>query len=255
MNTQTVLDKMKRMRLHGMHRAYQSGVENTDRTPLTADETIAQLIDSEWDERTNHKLVRSLKNAKFRYSAGIEQLDYSAQRGLDKNLIHRLGECTFIKRKENLLVTGPTGTGKSFLVSAIGQQACLLGYKVLYSNASKLFAQLKMAKGDESVLREMQRIERQDLLIIDDFGLQPFDTPSRTWLMEIMEDRHGKRSTIFTSQLPVKMWYDVIGEQTVADAVLDRIVHDAHRIELSGESLRKKMSDTHNTNEKLNLNE
>lgn len=255
MNTQIVLDKMKKMRLHGMHRAYQSGVENTDRTLLTADETVTQLIDSEWDERTNHKLERSLKNARFRYSAGIEQINFGEQRGLDKNLIHRLAECNFIKRKENVLVTGPTGTGKSFLVSAIGQQACLLGYKVLYSNASKLFSQLKMAKGDESVLREMQRIEKQDLLIIDDFGLQPFDTQSRTWLMEIMEDRHGKRSTIFTSQLPVKMWYDVIGEQTVADAILDRIVHDAHRIELNGESLRKKTTDTNHLNDKPDLNE
>jgi DNA replication protein DnaC len=135
---------------------------------------------------------------------------------------------------------GSTGTGKSFLASAIGHQACTLGFKVLYTNATRLFAQLKMSKADGSAIKEMARIERQDLLIIDDFGIQPFDHPSRLSLLEIIEDRHGKRSTIFTSQLPVKQWHDIIGEKTVADAVLDRIVHNAHRVELTGESLRRK---------------
>jgi DNA replication protein DnaC len=151
-----------------------------------------------------------------------------------------MAECTFIGRKENLLITGSTGIGKSFIASAIGNQACTLGFKVLYANTTKLFTRLKMAKADGSYIREVAKIERQDLLILDDFGLQPLDASNRSVLMEIVEDRHGNRSTIITSQLPVAQWYEVIGEQTIADAILDRIVHDAHRMELVGESIRRR---------------
>lgn len=197
-------------------------------------------IDSEWDDRHNRSIERSMRNAHFRYKATIEQMDYSTDRGIDKNLVHRLADCEFIGRKENVLITGSTGTGKSFLASAIGHQACQLGYKVLYANATRLFAQLKMAKADGSSIKELMKIERQDLLILDDFGIQPLDQQARASLLDIIEDRHGKRSTIITAQLPVKQWYDVIGEKTVADAILDRLVHSAQRIELTGESLRRK---------------
>lgn len=152
----------------------------------------------------------------------------------------RMAECTFIGRKENLLITGSTGIGKSFIASAIGNQACNLGFKVHYANTTKLFTRLKMAKADGSYIREFAKMERQDLLILDDFGLQPLDASNRSVLMEIIEDRHGNRSTIITSQLPVAQWYEVIGEQTIADAILDRIVHDAHRMELVGESIRRR---------------
>lgn len=164
------------------------------------------------------------------------------ERGIDKNLVLRLADGEFVRKKEDLLITGSTGTGKSFLASAIGHQCCLLGFKVLYANATRLFAQLKMAKADGSAIKELMKIEKQDLLILDDFGIQPMDPQSRTALMDIIEDRHGKHSTIITSQLPVKQWYDVIGEKTVADAILDRVVHQAGRIELKGESLRRKWS-------------
>ncbi len=239
MNT-TTLDKLRNMRLLGMHGALKTSLEANTTENLTADEMAAFLANSEWDDRQNRSIDRSMKNARFRYRATIEQLDFNTKRGMDKNTIHRLADAGFIKRNENILITGPTGTGKSFLASALGHQACLLGFKVLYISTTKLFTQLKMAKVDGTAIRELARIERQDLLILDDFGLQPFDAPSRATLMEVMEDRHGKRSTIITSQLPVKQWYDIIGEKTVADAILDRLVHDTQRIELWGESLRKK---------------
>lgn len=241
MNTDT-LDKMRRMRLLGMHRAFKTSLESSRNETLTADEMIAMLIDSEWDDRHNRTIERTMRNARFRYKATIEQLDYSSDRGVDKNQVHRLADGEFINKKENILITGSTGTGKSFLASAIGHQACQLGFKVFYANTTRLFAQLKIAKADGSSIKEFMKIERQDLLIIDDFGIQPFDQGSRACLLEIIEDRHGKHSTIITSQLPVKQWYEVIGEKTVADAVMDRIVHDAQRIELKGESLRKKWS-------------
>lgn len=238
MNTDT-LDKMKRMHLLGMHRAFKTSLETPGQTAMTTDELIAMLIQSEWDDRHNRAIERTLRNARFRYKATLEALDYTAERGLDKNLVHRLADGEFIQRKENLLITGPTGTGKSFLASALGHQCCQLGFKVLYANATRLFAGLKIARADGSSIKELMKIEKQDLLILDDFGIQPMDQQSRASLMDIIEDRHGKRSTLITSQLPIRQWHDVIGEKTVADAILDRIVHQAQRIELKGESLRK----------------
>jgi DNA replication protein DnaC len=239
MNTDT-LDKMRQMRLFGMYRAFKTSLETQCGTTLTADEMVAMLVDSEWDDRYNRNIERAIHNARFRYKATIEALDYTVERGLDKNQVHRLADGEFIRKKEDLLITGSTGTGKSFLASALGHQCCQLGYKVLYANATRLFAQLKIAKADGSAIKELMKIEKQDLLVLDDFGIQPLDAGSRTALLDIMEDRHGRHSTIITSQLPVKQWYDVIGEKTVADAVLDRIVHQSQRIELKGESLRKK---------------
>ena len=243
MNTAT-LDKMRRMRFFGMYHAFKSSMDTPRNEPFTADEMTAFLIDSEWDDRHNRTIERGLRNARFRYKATIEQIDYSAERGIDKNQLHRLADGAFITRSENLLITGSTGTGKSFIASAIGQQACQKGFKVLYANTIKLLSQIKMAKADGSAIKEMSRIEKQDLLILDDFGIQPFDHQGRASLLEIIEDRHGKTSMIITSQLPVNKWYEVIGEKTIADAILDRIIHDAHRMELKGESLRKKKNTT-----------
>jgi DNA replication protein DnaC len=236
--TETIT-KMRQMRLLGMAKAFQLTMESGKNERFTPDEMVSHLIESEWDERYNRKLDRSLKAARFRYRSSVEQIDFSENR-VNKNQVLRLAECDFIKRSENIIITGSTGIGKSFLASAIGHQACSTGYRVLYHHNTKLFAKLKLAKADGSYIKELAKIERQHLLIIDDFGLQPLDAPSRSALMEVIEDRHGKSSTIFTSQVPVSKWYDIIGEQTIADAVLDRIVHDAHRIEMKGESLRKK---------------
>jgi DNA replication protein DnaC len=239
MNEQT-LQKMRQMKFFGMVRAFRTSIENGSMIQMTGDEMVSMLVDAEWDDRNNRRIERQMRNAKFRYKANIEQLHFDIDRNLDKNQFMRMAECTFIGRKENLLITGSTGIGKSFIASAIGNQACTLGFKVLYANTTKLFTRLKMAKADGSYIREVAKIERQDLLILDDFGLQPLDASNRSVLMEIIEDRHGNHSTIITSQLPVAQWYEVIGEQTIADAILDRIVHDAHRMELVGESIRRR---------------
>lgn len=237
---ETTLEKMRKMKLFGMHRAFKTSIESGKMEDYTSDEMVSTLINSEWDDRRNRSIERQLKNAKFRYNASIEELHYNNDRNLDKNQIMRLADCTFISKHENILITGSTGIGKSYLASAIGHQACGLGHKVIYHNTSKLMGKLKIAKGEGSYMREIAKIERQNLLILDDFGLQPFDTMSRSILMDIIEDRHGKASTIITSQVPVKEWYDIIGEQTVADAIMDRIIHQAHRLEVKGESMRKK---------------
>lgn len=239
MNAQT-LEKMSKMKLAGMARAFRSTLEKEGMQELTPDEMISHLIEAEWDERYNRKLDRSLQRAHFRYKASMEQISYDNTRTLDKNQVMRLADCNFIRRKENVIITGSTGIGKSYIASALGHQACSLGYKIMYLHSTKLFAKMKMAKADGSYLKELAKMEKQDLILIDDFGIQPLDTASRTVLMEIIEDRHGKASTMFTSQVPVSMWHEIIGEQTIADAILDRIVHDAHRIEMNGESMRKK---------------
>ena len=234
-----ILTKMKQMRLTGMAKAFHLTLESGKNEKFTPDEMVAHLVESEWDERYNRKLDRTVHAARFRYKASVEQINFDDNR-VDKNQVLRLADCEFIKRKENIIITGSTGIGKSFLASALGHQACSLGYRVLYQHSTKLFARMKIAKADGSYLKELAKIERQHILLIDDFGLQPLDAQSRSALMEIIEDRHGKSSTIITSQIPVSKWHEIIGEQTIADAILDRIVHDSHRIEMKGESLRKK---------------
>jgi DNA replication protein DnaC len=237
---ETILQKMKQMKLHGMAAAFKTSLEDGRKVNLTADEMISFLIESEWDDRNNRRIERRIRTARFRYKANIEQIDFTIDRNLEKNLMNRFAECTFIEKNENILITGSTGIGKSYIASALGNQACMLGYKVLYTSTSKLFSMLKMARADGSYIKETARIEKMDLLILDDFGMQPLDAHNRSALIEIIEDRHGKRSTIIAAQLPVAQWHDVIGEKTIADAVLDRIVHNAYRIEMIGESLRKR---------------
>lgn len=241
MNTETQ-QLLKKMKLTGMLRAFTTSLEAEQMMSYTTDEMIAFLVQSEWDDRQNRQTERQLRNAKFRYNASLEQVMYDQDRNLDKNQIMRFGEYKFIENKENIFITGSTGIGKSYIASSLGHQACLKGYKVLYVNTDKLMSKLKMAKAEGSYLKEITKIEKQDLLILDDFGIQPFDGHSRSYLMEIIEDRHGKKSTIITSQVPVKLWHEVIGEKTIADAILDRIVHNAHRLEMEGESMRKSIN-------------
>lgn len=207
---------------------------------MTIDQFVSWLVDSEWDDRRNRAVERAVKAAGFRYKANVEEIDFSIERGMDRNLILRLAELGFVKEHKDLFITGSTGTGKSYLATALGYQACLTGFKVLYANTARLMGMLKAAKAKGTILLELKKIERMDMLILDDFGLQPFDAQTRGLLLDVIEDRHGKKSTVITSQIPVRDWYDIIGEKTIADAILDRIVHQAIRVELAGESLRKK---------------
>lgn len=246
---ETTLNKMQQMKLLGMYRAFKTNVETQTAEIYTPDEIIAHLVDAEWDERQHRNFEQKIKNARFRYKAALEDLNYHPSRNMDKNQVMRFADCSFIDKAECILITGSTGIGKSYIASALGYHACSMGYKVVYYNVPKLFTKLKMSKADGSYLKEVAKIERQQLLILDDFGLQPFDAQSRVALMELIEDRHGKGALIITSQVPVNKWYDIIGEQTIADAILDRIIHNAHRLELKGESMRKKRT---NENELIN---
>lgn len=241
MNTNATIEKMHQMRLNGMKRAYESSFETRSQDTFTNDEFIAWLIESEDTLRNNNKTDRLLKNARFHYQASIEEINYASDRNLDRNLFTRLADCSFVDQRQNILITGCAGTGKSFLATALGHQCCIKGYKVLYYNLGKLFHKLMMAKGDGSYMKELYKIENHDLLIIDDFGLQTLNHERQQILMDLIEDRHHKKSTIFCSQLPVKSWHDLFEEKLIADAILDRIVHSAIRFELKGESMRKKM--------------
>lgn len=238
MNQET-LDKMRQMRLLGMYNAFKISMESFKTESMTTDQFVAWLVSSEWDDRCNRMIERLIKQASFRYKASLEEVDYSLERGLERNLLERLAELSFVKESRDLFITGSSGTGKSYIATALGYRACQKGMKVLYANTARLMGQLKMAKAKGTILQELKKIERADLLVLDDFGIQPFDAGGRMNLMDIVEDRYGKKSTLITSRVPVKDWYDIIGEKTIADAVLDRIVHQAIRIELHGDSIRK----------------
>lgn len=238
MNQET-LDKMTTLRLRGMFSAFKTSLETTQKESMTIDQFISLLIISEWDDRRNRAIERAIKQANFRHQASIEGLSFSVERGLDKNQVQRLADLSFISQHKDVFITGSTGTGKTYLATALGYEACQKGFKVMYSNTARLMGLLKSSKAKNTILTELRKIERMDLLILDDFGLQPFDATARMNLLDVIEDRYGKKSTIITSQIPVKEWYDVIGEKTVADAVLDRIIHQSLRVELYGESLRK----------------
>jgi DNA replication protein DnaC len=237
---ETTLTKMKQMKLYGMHSAFRTAIETGKTDDYTLDQFVSMLTDAEYDDKNNRKIARMIKNARFHYKSSVEEIIYDESRNIDQNKILRLAECEFIDKLENILVTGSTGAGKSYIATAIGYQACIQGYKVMYFNTTKLFSKLKMAKADGSYLKDLAKMEKQHLIILDDFGLQPLDSQNRIALLEIIEDRHNKGSMIVTSQLPVEGWYEIIGEKTIADAILDRLIHQSHRIELSGESMRRK---------------
>jgi len=235
-----ILSQLKELRLHGMGRSWKVLSESRKHHELTFTEGMELLLQTELTDRDNKRFERLRLNAHFRYQASIEELNMDTARGLDKALIAELTIGDYLSKGTSILVSGATGCGKSFLVSALGHQGCSQGYKVLYFNLQKLLLRTKMTRVDGTIYKFMEKISKSDLLILDDFGLTHLEQQQRLDLMEIIEDRHGRASTIIASQLPVGNWYDVIGEDTIADAILDRLVHSSYRIELKGESLRKK---------------
>jgi DNA replication protein DnaC len=235
-----VTEQMESLRLSGMNRSWQSLIETRQNTTLTLSEGLELLLQAEVQHRQNSRLNRLEKNASFRYQASLEEISFKQGRGLDKSLVLSLSDCSYIDRGESVLISGPTGAGKSFLASAYGHQACAMGYKTMYFNTQKLLLKLKMYRADGTIFKFMDKLAKQQLLILDDFGLMALDAQQRLDLMEIIEERHAKLSTIIASQLPLANWYEMIGDETIADAIMDRLIHQAHRIEIKGESMRKK---------------
>jgi DNA replication protein DnaC len=232
--------KLRQMRLAGMARGWQALNETKQVFDLSFSEGLEILIEREEEERKNNRFNRMIKGARFRYQASLEELSYEPSRGLNKSMVASLATCQYITKGESVLITGATGCGKSYLASALGHQACLHGHSVIYSNTQKFMLRTKMARADGSILKYFDKIAKASLLILDDFGLTKMDQQQQFDLMEVIEDRHGKASTIIVSQLPPASWFDVISETTIADAILDRLVHSSNIIELKGESLRKK---------------
>lgn len=230
---------MRSLRLIGMADRYNAIMETPIHQRPDAVVILAQLVEAEELYRNNRRMLSAIKNARFRYQASLNDVIYSDQRNITREIITSLADCSFVDRGENIIITGATGCGKSYLASALGYQACTKGKRVAYFSLPKLLSKLKSDKLDGSFRKEMDRIENKNLLILDDWGLTPLDTAARLALLQIIEDRHSRYSTIITSQLPISAWHQYINENTVADAILDRIIHQAHRIELKGESLRK----------------
>jgi len=233
--------QLSQLRLHGMNDSWLALLETKRHHELTLTEGLDVLLQAELQNRENKRFERLRKNARFRYQASVEELHIDASRGLDKEMIATLAMGEYITKGESILITGATGCGKSFIASALGHQACAQGYKVAYFNVQKLFLKTKMARIEGSIYKFFEKTSKTNLLILDDFGLTHLERQQQLDLMEIIEDRHGKASTIIASQLPVGSWFDIIGEATIADAILDRFVHTSYRIELKGESLRKKL--------------
>ena len=237
------LDKLQALRLTGMLKALIEQAAMPDIDALSFEERLGLLVDREMTEREDRRLKTRLRQAKLKQNACVEEIDYRHPRGLDKSLMRDLIQCQWIKRHLNLLITGPTGVGKTWIGCALAQKACREGYSALYLRLPRLLQELSIAKGDGTYAKLLVRLAKVDVLILDDWGLSKLIAEQRRDLLEIMEDRHDNRSTIVTSQLPLEKWHNSIGDPTLADAILDRLVHNAYKMNLKGESMRKRKLD------------
>jgi DNA replication protein DnaC len=239
-NTHATLEQLKELKLQGMVRSYGATIQLPVNQHPEAHQLIAQLAEAEKQNRTQHKTQLFLKLSKLRYAGTLEEISYGPQRNLSKEQISQLADCSYIDRSENILISGATGAGKSFLACALGHQACVMGYKTLYLNFNRFTERIMIAKLDGSFVKLLNQLDKASLLILDDFGLAPMDQNTRLALLQILEDRYHKKSIIIASQLPISKWHEYIAEPTLADAIMDRLMAYAHRLELKGESMRKK---------------
>lgn len=233
------LEKLTTLKLAGMCRAFKEQMEMPDIEQLSFTERLGLMVDREVTERENRKLAMRLKNAKFKLNAAVEDIDYAHQRGLEKSLVTTLATGQWIRKHQNILLVGPTGAGKTYLACALGHSGCLRGFSAFYARIPRLVQELGSARGDGRYSRMMKFLAKTDLLILDDLGITPLTAEQRRDLLEIFDDRYDNRATLVTSQLPVNKWHEAIGDPTLADAILDRLVHNAHKLVMKGESMRK----------------
>lgn len=240
MLTHPTLEQLRQLGLAGMARAFEELAANTRGAELDHAEWLGLLLDREMADRQDRRLMARLRYARLRHNAAVEDVDYRTARGLDRALFQKLAQGNWIKEQQNLIIIGPSGVGKSWLACALGHRACRDNLSVLYQRIPRLFSDLVLARGDGRYARLMRALGGAKLLILDDWGLEPLTAEQRHDMLEIVEDRYGRGATLITSQIPVDRWHDLIGDPTLADAILDRVVHNAHRIQLRGDSLRRK---------------
>ena len=241
LNQQTI-DTLHALKLSGMVKAFNDQLSQPDIDKLSFEERFGLIVDRQWTWKEDFRMQRYLKQAKLKLNACVEDIDYKTPRGIDQSVMMRLISCDWIRNHQNIIITGPTGAGKTFLACALANKACREGYRTFYIRSPKLYYELAVSRGDGSYGKMIDKLARTQILVLDDLGLAPMTDSERRDLLEVIEDRHGSASTIITSQLPIENWHEHIGDPTIADAILDRLIHNAHKINMKGGSMRKKHS-------------